>query len=97
MLIKRTIIDQIELTRSRIIQIRFRKEVVEDGNVLAFEYHRTSLPPGISLDDQMAAVNENLAAMGCARVEAGDIERIRAIVNVEHTPEVITAYRAATE
>ncbi|MFQ5880562.1 MAG: hypothetical protein ACE5IZ_10370 [Dehalococcoidia bacterium] len=83
---RRTIVDQVEATRSGIIQLRFRKEVVEDGNVLAFEYHRTSLEPGVALATQMALVNTHLQQMGYPQVEASDVARAQTFVD---------AYRAA--
>lgn len=91
MITKEVVVDQIELTASRIIQIRFRKNIVEDGKLLSYEYHRTSLSPGTTLADQMKLVNAHLQQMGwppCA-----DTKRIEAIVKAEHTPEVVKAYR----
>ncbi len=93
-IVKETVVDQIEATVSRVIQIRFKKQVVEDGIVLASEYHRTTLEPGTPLNSQLAQVNIHLAAMGWPAVAAADAERVRAIAQVEHTPAVIAEYRA---
>ena len=90
----RTVVDQREVIANGIIQIRFRKELVEDGKVLTSEYHRTSLQPGDDLDRQMNAVNAHLKQMGCAVVDADGIESIRRIVDAEHTPERIAAFKA---
>ena len=90
---KEVVVDQIELTASRTIQIRFRKNLVEDGKVLSFEYHRTALSPGVPLADQIADVNAHLQQMGWPAV--ADTRRVEAIVKAEHTAEVVQAYRAA--
>jgi hypothetical protein len=58
---KRTVIDQVEITRDGTINLRMAKEVVDDdGTVLQSGLHRTSFPPGHDIDAQMAAVNAGL-------------------------------------
>ena len=94
MISKETILDQIELTPSHIIQLRFRKQLVEDGKVLSSEYHRTALEPGVLLVSQLALVNAHLAAMGWPPVPASATGRIQAVVALEHTPAVIQAHQA---
>lgn len=91
MIEKRTIVDQREITANSIIQIRFRKEIVEDGKVLSFQYHRTTLQPGDDLDAQMAVVNAHLERMDCKPVE--DYESVKRIVVAEHTKEVIQKFK----
>ena len=93
MISKRTIVDKREIVQGGIIQVRFRKEIVEDGKVLAFEYHRTSLEPGTSLANQMAAVNDHLEKMGHAPVDDDGVASIRRIMDVEHTPEAVEKFR----
>ena len=91
---KRVILDQIEITASGIIQVRYRKEVVEDGNVLSFEYHRTSLRPGDSWPDLAASVDGDLIRRGWTAQDIAGRARVNAVVNLEHTPAVIAAFRA---
>ena len=93
MITKRVVIDQREITASGIIQVRFRKEIVEDGVVLSFEYHRTSLRPGDDLDKQMEWVNNHLQQMGFPAAEG--VESIRRIMQLEHTREAIASFKAA--
>lgn len=97
MLTKEVILDRIEILANGIIQLRFKKQVVEDGNALSFEYHRTSLEPGVPLANQMEAVNNHLAAMGWPAVSPRDIARIQAHVAVAHTPDVVAAFAAARD
>lgn len=91
MIEKRTVVDQREVTASGVVQIRLRKEIVQDGKVLSYEYHRTSLQPGDDLDAQMAAVNAHLAAMGYPAV--ADYENVRRMVASEHTPSVVKKFK----
>lgn len=87
MLEKRTILDQIEVTRDGVLQIRLCKQIVDGETVLASEYHRTSVPPDGDCDAQFAAVNAHLVAMGCAAVSAEDWEQVSAIAAAAHTPK----------
>ena len=87
MLTKRTVLDQIEITQSGHIQARFRKEVVEDDKVLAFEYHRAVIECGGDCDGQIAAVNAHLKALGCDTVSNADIAAIKKHACAAWTPE----------
>ena len=95
MIQKRTVVDLRQVSENGIIMIRFRKELVENGNVLSFGYHRTALEPGGDLDKQMAVVNAHLVAMECKPV--ADYASVRRIVQAEHTPGVIAAWKAEQE
>ena len=78
MITKRTVVDQIELTRSGTTQVRIALEIVEDGVVLNHKWHRTSINSDGDVDAQMTAVNEHLAQMNELPVSAEDIARIKA-------------------
>lgn len=58
-------------------------------------WHRTSIPPGVDTDTQMAAVNAHLKAMGCA--ECSDLKELKDHVTAAHTKEVVAKFRAAQE
>ena len=94
MITKQVVVDQIEATVGHIIQIRLKKNIVEDGRVISSAYHRTVLEPGTPLASQMDGVNEHLAQMGWPAIK--DISRIEAIVKAEHTPEVVKAWIKAS-
>jgi hypothetical protein len=94
MLEKRVVFSQVECTASGFTQIRFEKQIVENTEIVAREYHRTALEPGMVLERQMELVNQHLGQMGYPPVGAADIERIRRIVEVEHTPARIAAFAA---
>jgi hypothetical protein len=91
---KRTVVNQREVTQSGVIQIRLRKEVVEDGNVIAFEYHRTCIEPGVDPDAHLALVNVHLNALGFPAVDEEGIDSIRRLVKAEHNARVIEDWKA---
>ena len=94
MISKQTILDRIEILRDGTMQIRFAIQVVEDGNVLANDWHRTALPPGTDLTAQMAAVNDHLVSMGKAAVDPAELTVLTAILPTVQTDAVVTAYQA---
>lgn len=80
-IIKQTVVDQIELTRTGTIQIRIALELVENGAVISSKWHRTSVEPGVDVAAQMAAVNYHITSepMNEQPVSAVDIARIKAV------------------
>jgi hypothetical protein len=94
MIEKKTVVDQIEITRSGVIQIRFGVLLVEDGVEVASAWHRTSIEPGTDPDAQMASVNAHLAQMGKAQVDAPDLGKVKNVVALMHTPEVKAQFAA---
>lgn len=92
---KRTLVDQIEVTRDGTLQIRLVCQVVDGATVLVSHYHRTVLEPGVALADQIAAVNAHLANMARAPVTPAEVARIAKIAAAAHTPEVVEAFAQA--
>ena len=90
MLEKKTILDQIEITRDGTIQVRLALLVLEDGEEISSAWHRTSIHPGADPVAQMAAVNDHLKLINKAPV--ADFSLLKNIVSVVHTKEVIFAY-----
>lgn len=93
MIEKKTIVDQIEVTRNGTLQIRFGLLLLEDGKEIDCKWHRTSIEPGGDVDAQVAAVNKALPQLGYPAISAG-IERIRIAAEV-HTADVIAAFNAS--
>jgi hypothetical protein len=95
MIERKTIVDQIEVTRDGHIQLRFGLLLVEDGKEIDCKWHRTAIEPGGDIERQIDAVNAHLGALGhpaCAQNELGDVF---AIAKVIHTPERVAAFREA--
>ena len=55
-LTKQVIIDKIEVTENGVVQVRQATRIMEDGNQLSQNFHRTSLTPGQDLTGQPANV-----------------------------------------
>ena len=53
---KQTVVDQITVTQNGTVLYREATSVVEDGNIIAKTFHRTSLTPGQDLTGQPANV-----------------------------------------
>lgn len=99
MITKRVVVDRIEVTNAGAIQVKFDKQLVENGEKISGEPHRTAFTPGCDIAAQMAAVNLHLSQMtpSWPAVDASAEARIAAIAALEWTPEVIAAAQAAQQ
>ena len=95
MIEKKTIIDQIEITRNGTVQVRFGLLLLEDGTEIDSKWHRTAFHPGHDVAAQIAAVNAHLAQMGKPAVSESDAAYITAMCAKSWTPEVVAAYQAS--
>ena len=94
-LVRKTVLDEITIkAASGVLLFRFDKQIVDDatGEVVSSQFHRTSLEPGVSLDQQMAAVNAHLLSMGVPAVEGKELEVIQPMIALVQTPEKIQAF-----
>lgn len=91
---RKTIIDQIEIGRLRVIGVRFALLLIEDGIETDCKWHRTAIEPGGDVEATIAAVNANLADMKRPAVETDRITELKAIAGLVHTPDAIAAFRA---
>lgn len=94
MLEKQTIIDKIEIASNGAIAFRLGLLIIEDGEVLARNWHRSGVEPGGDVDAQFALVNTHLVSMGKRAVPAAEISRLKDISAVVWTPAVIAVHRA---
>lgn len=98
MIEEKTIVDQLEITRDRSIQVRLAFVILKDGAELGEpRWHRTVIAPGESTDDQLAAVNAHISQMGRESLPAADVSYIKSVAEFVHTPSVVTAYRQAKQ
>lgn len=88
---RQTVLDQIEIRGDGTINVRFDKQVVDAGDILAREWHRTSFAPGDDIDAQMAVVNAHLAQLGYPSVV--DLSAIKAHAKVAWTKQIVAAFR----
>jgi hypothetical protein len=63
MIYRKTVLDQPELHRSGLLQIRLGLLLVEDDVELSCQWHRTAVELTGDVQQQMAAVNAHLAVM----------------------------------
>lgn len=92
MITKRATVDQIEVTQSRLIQVRIALEVVEDNVVLSKKYLRTAVSPGMNPSLPKDVVDGFLEEGAWPALSGW--ERVEAQVALDHTPEVIAEYAA---
>jgi hypothetical protein len=93
---KRTVVDQVEIKRDGTMQIRFKKQLVDDdGTVTELGYHRTAAMPGEDLTAQLENVDNHLRtglkAGGLDQAEKDFCEQVKTAM---WTPEVVAAKRA---
>ena len=89
---KSLIIDQIEVTKNGIVQVRMHK-ISSDGDNIG--NHRTSIEPAGNISAQIAAVNAHMATENYSAISDADVVKLTAICNVAWTAEVVAAYQAA--
>jgi hypothetical protein len=90
---RQAIIDQREITRDGTLQIRIAKQVLDNGDVVAESWHRTSLALGQDLEALIVAVDADLVRQGFGAVQ--DWSSVRRTVLMEHTPEAVAAFVAS--
>jgi hypothetical protein len=100
MIDKRTLIDQIEVTRAGPVLVRFAIELfdTDTGQALASSWHRTSIAPGDDPDAAIAAVNADITvrpSLMAAPVSGDLVTKLDNIVNTVHTPAVVKAFQDA--
>lgn len=81
---KRTILDQIEITSDNVVQIRLAKQVIDEGEVIASQWHRTAFMPHQDIDAQIAVVNQHLASMSPTypALSESDVKRLKDVAAV---------------
>lgn len=70
MIEKKTVIDQIEITRSGAVNIRFALLIIDNGVEVASRWHRTAVAPDGDVDAQIIAVNADITARPGLRAAA---------------------------
>ena len=90
---KKTLIEQIEIKRDGTIQLRFGLLLVENGVEIDCKWHRAIVPPGIDVQETVDAVNADLSRRNLAAVDAAEVARVKVIVPVVQTPDVILKYQ----
>lgn len=74
MIERKTVLEQPEIHRSGNLGVKIAKLMVEDGNELDCQWHRTSIPFDADPVAQMDAVNSHLVSMGYPALPQADID-----------------------
>lgn len=75
-----TVVDQIEVNRGDAVQVRLALQLVENGEVISTQNHRTGVAyDGPGVDFQFEVVNGHLAQMGWPPLDEPGIAHVRAI------------------
>lgn len=106
MIERKTVLDQIEIRRNGEVALRFGLLLVEDGNEIGCEWHRTVVPPGADPAAQIEIVNKHFA-MGVERkdgsvmkpkpIPADEIPRVAEVCKLIHKADVVKNYKAEEE
>lgn len=67
---KQVVVDKIEITESKHVQVRTATRIVEDGNVISSSYHRHVVAPGQDYSNEDAEVQAVCAAVHTAEIVA---------------------------
>lgn len=63
---KVSVVDQVEITEHRVVQVRTATRIVEDGNTLAQQLHRHTIAPGQDYSGESEMVKAICAAIHTA-------------------------------
>lgn len=86
---RNTVLNQITLCADGSIGIQLLKQVVDNGEVLFSEPHRTVVDCFGDVAEQVAAVNAHLASMGYPAVPDEGVQRIEALRVIQNkSPDV---------
>ena len=83
MLEKRTVLDRIEIDSMGHVFMRFLKQVVDGGVVIASEPHRSVIAPGDDPQQQAALVSQHIQMLGYPAPAAEDVARVTAHTGLE--------------
>jgi len=94
MIEKKTMLNRGEIDfETGIIGVRFAKLIIENGSELLREWHRASIEPGDDVDATMIAINAHLVQMGKAKIEQSEINRLKAVMQIIQTPDVVQQFK----
>jgi hypothetical protein len=87
---KKTVLDRIEIDADGHVFMRLQKQIVEDGEVLFSEFHRSVIAPGQTPEAQVASVNSHLVQMGFPEIPAADQARLASHTAAEAQKRAVT-------
>ena len=93
MINKKTVLNERTIDSSGVIFIKFCKEIIEDGVVIASENHRCTIEPGMDTEQILNSVNLDIYENNkFPPIQENDKNKIMSTVSTEHTDDVIAFY-----
>ena len=98
MIERKTVINQITALADGHVLIQFVKTILEDGKVIASEFHRTSPPPDGDVNKVLAIIDDYLGRTGAGLISddpamtALTKQTIATVVSVAQTKEAKAKY-----
>lgn len=88
---RQSVINLREILENGTLQVRIAKQVIDAGEVVASSWHRCAFTPGCDVEGTISAVDIDLTKQGYGPVQ--DWSSVKALVALEHTPEVTKTYQ----
>jgi len=79
---KQTVLSRIELNADDSVGVLFKKQLVEDGNILMEENHRALFPVGTNVPATLELISDHLEAMGYPRISDSEKAKILSACNL---------------
>jgi hypothetical protein len=77
MIERKVVLDQAEPNRSGVLGVRMAILLIEDGQEISCDWHRTAIPMDVDPQLQMNAVNAHLALMEMPQIPQIDIDLVK--------------------
>jgi hypothetical protein len=76
MIIKKTELDQLEVTKKLTVQLRFTFQLIEDEEVISSTYHRVSLEKDSNVKEAIGFINTSFEELNKEPLQEDDINLI---------------------
>ena len=97
MIEKKTVIDQIEITDSGHIGVRFGLLILEDGVEISRNWHRTMIEPGVDPVAVIDLINADITKrpeLKAMPVDTAKVPLLKQVCDIVHTPDVVASHKA---
>lgn len=82
MIERKTVLDRVELSRDGSLAVRVGLLLMENGEELSSNWHRTTIPADVAVADHFVHINEHLTRKNFPTIGAGVINRISQIAAI---------------
>lgn len=89
---RKSVIDQVEVTRDGHLQVRLLKKVIDNGVEIDIGYHRTVIPVGGNVELQMQQVATHLASLEFPLDDTEELAQLKQLSEVVFKPAKVAAF-----